>query len=225
MSLAFPKQNIERNQKSTAKPTCKAHTPEYSCIVRSWRLWVRTAALVFNWLPCYSCLPPEVSCCLFPPRLQMAGLIQQTCGKWHGCWTCSDRLLLCRRCICDLSTHRYWQYPPGQDFFVTFHSAKGEWISISGRLTWQDGRRYLQRCFLSSEGMLGTNKKPWDAEIYFNLDGVICHHLLVWQNLYWCQFSFFSGSRGKRQIIYINNYFIECIHTVKLQLLNHSWSS
>lgn len=46
--------------------------------------------------------------------------------------------------------------------------------------------------------------------------------------IHWClKFScfFFPGSHGKRkQIIYRNNYFIECIYTVKPQLLNHSWA-
>lgn len=69
--------------------------------------------------------------------------------------------------------------------------------------------------------------KPWDADAYFNLDEGICHNLFVWQNLYSCQFGifFFRQPWGKKQIIYINNYFIECTDTVKFQLLNHSRSS
>lgn len=175
----FP--NFKTNSKHCSKTTHNAHAQvffHHSCLCNL--EWGQKPWFVTN---CHTPLPTSSSSCLLSPRLQMVRLIQQKCVECHGGWMCSDGLLLRTRHICDLSTHRYWQYPPGQDF-CNISSCKTRMNLNLGVFDLAGPQKALQKCFLSFDGMLET--KLGDAEVYFNLDEAICQNLFVWQNLYWC---------------------------------------
>lgn len=154
----------------------------YPRIIRGWATWNEDRSLGLWLIVPLLCLPPEVSC-LFSPELQMVRLIQQACVERHGGWMCSDGLLPRSRHICDLSTHRYWRYPPGQDF-CNNSSCKMRMNLNFGGFDLAGPQKALQKCFLSFDGMLKTKLR--DAEVYFNLDEGTCQNLFVWQKLYWC---------------------------------------
>lgn len=163
----------------------------------------------------------------------MGRLIQQTCGE-------GARLLkravssfsVLKTPFCVPSTYMYWHQPPGQGFYnISFSEkdkTKQECISILRCLTRQDLRRHLQK-LLSVLRKEPGRQRPEMLRPTVTQMKQFTSILFLWQNLYWCQCSFLQAAmeaeKKKRLIIYINNYFIECIYTVKVQLLNHSWSS
>ena len=137
----------------------------------------------------------------------------------------SDRLFLCKRPICDPSTHRYWHYPCGQDLCNSSFSKTR--MNLHLRVFNSAGP---QKAFAKVLSVLWRNIR--DKQSHEMLRSIVIwtkQFTIIYafdKNLYRCQCSFFQAAveKKKRLIIYINNYFIECIHTVKVQLLNDSLS-
>lgn len=214
------------NFKTNAKSRNKTHTQCSRMRIRfhhlgSLQLSVRTKALVLNYVAPSSCCLPKVSWCLFPWVTN--GQMNPTDSHVEG----HDRTWLCGRHVCDLSTHRYWHSPPGKGFCnISFSKTRRNLLSWRVWL----GRTTKAIC----KGAFCCSKEGWRQSCE------MLRSICIWMKgsaiiysfdktcIHWClKFScfFFPGSHGKRkQIIYRNNYFIECIYTVKPQLLNHSWA-
>lgn len=115
------KAEVFPNLKTNAKSRNKTHTQPFLHAnilspFKSLQLWIRTEALVFNKLPCLSGLAPGVSGYLSSQVTN--GQINPTdthVGR-HACSRCIERLFLCRKHICDLSTPRYRWSHSRQDF-------------------------------------------------------------------------------------------------------------
>lgn len=137
----------------------------------------------------------------------------------------SDRLFLCKRPICDLSTHRYWHYPCGQDLCNSSFSKRRMNLHLG-----VFNSAGPQRAFAKVLSVLWRN--IGDKQSCEMLRSVVIwtkQFTIIYsfdKNLYRCQCSFFRAAleKKKKKANNLYNYFIECIHTVKFQLLNDSQS-